>query len=72
MEINYPLPDVTICLRDKIPFIKVPVCKGENWQSSQDEYAIQVEGVGSFYSKEGNYVEYSPVPGADPGWVKYI
>ena len=50
--------------------MKDPLQFADNWQVSQNEFALQMEGVGDFYARNGNYVEFSPSEGADPEWVK--
>lgn len=47
-----------------------PLHKAESWQVNQEEFALQVEGVGSFYASGGDRVEYSAEEHADPAWVK--
>lgn len=50
--------------------VKNPVFSGENWQVNQNEFAMQVQGIGSFYVGYGKTVEYSTEPETDPQWVK--
>jgi hypothetical protein len=68
----FPLVDVTMCLADKTLSVKDPLQAGTDWQASQNEFALQMKGVGDFYARNGNYVEYSPSAGADPDWVQLI
>jgi hypothetical protein len=39
-----------------------PLYADDYWQMNQDEFAMQVEGVGNFYACKGNDIEYSPHP----------
>ena len=50
--------------------VNAPVYSGENLQVNQREFAIRVDGVGSFYARDGKEVEYIAEAGADPDWVK--
>jgi hypothetical protein len=70
MDLLFPLDDVTLCLADKTLRVKDPLLSGDNWQVSQDEFAIRMNGVGDFYAAKGNYIEFKPCEGADPEWVK--
>lgn len=70
MEIKSPLPDVKIIKVASAGKVEHPVYSGEFWQSNQTEFSLQVKGVGSFYACNGNRVEYSVEPGAEPDWVK--
>jgi hypothetical protein len=70
MNLLLPLKDVTLCQSDRTSRVKDPSKIADNWQVSQNEFAMQVEGVGDFYTRDGIYVEFSPVEGADPEWVK--
>jgi hypothetical protein len=69
MAPKFPLPDVTLCQVKTVRNVKAPYFAGENWQSNQHEFAMQVEGVGDFYVCNGSEVEVAPVPEADPEWV---
>ena len=68
--IRFPLSDVALSKVNTIAVLKDLSYSAENWQVNQHEFALQVPGVGSFYACDGKEVEYSVVPGADPGWVK--
>jgi len=73
------VPGVNVRRVDEVPVVSasasssavvsVPDIAGENWQVNQGEFALQVDGVGSFYVRDGKEVLYSVVPGADPEWV---
>jgi hypothetical protein len=67
---SFPLRDVTLCLVDKTLSVKDPLQAGIDWQASQNEFAMQIKGVGDFYACRGSYVEFKPVEGADPEWIK--
>lgn len=64
------LPGVSVRQCLSAPIVDNPAYTGENIQVSQKEFATQVEGVGSFYAREGSEVIFSTLPGADPEWVK--
>ena len=70
MSQEYPLEGVTPRQVGSACTVNEPPYSGENWQVSQNEFSLQVPGVGSFYVRDGKEMEYSVVPGADPGWVK--
>ena len=53
-----------------VPDVARPVFIGPDYQVSQSEFALQAEGVGSFFVRNGCEVDYSVANGADPGWVK--
>jgi hypothetical protein len=67
---DYPLQGTTVTQVNELRAIVHPSYVGENLSSSQNEFHISVAGVGDFYAADGNRIEYSPVPGADPDWVK--
>jgi len=67
---DYLLPGVTLEEVISLPAVYNPAFSSDNWQVSQREYMMQADGVASFYVRDGNYVEYVPVPDADPGWVR--
>ena len=67
---GFPLSDVTISETLTASMVKVPSYSADSWQVNQEEFALQVPGVGSFYARDGRVVEYSVVPGADREWVK--
>lgn len=41
-----------------------------NWSVNQDEFFLHADEVADFYARDGREVEYSPVQGADPEWVR--
>ncbi len=47
-----------------------PVYRGQNFQVNQNEFSLQVEGVGSFFAHNGSEILYSVDKGADPEWVR--
>lgn len=61
---RFPLKDVTVKRVRRVKQVTSPLYADSFWQMNQDEFAMQVEGVGTFYARDGNEVEYSPVPGA--------
>jgi len=42
----------------------------ENIAVNEREYLLKVPGVGFFYARDGNTIEYSAEKGADPQWVQ--
>jgi hypothetical protein len=69
MNLKYPLPDVTLRQVGSPRKVKNPAYSGENCQVNPREYAMQMQGVGSFYACNGNEVEFAAEPGADNDWV---
>ena len=67
---EYALTDVMVRETAEVCYVKDPAFTSGAWQASQNEFALEVEGVGSFYAREGKLVEYSSLPGADPEWVR--
>lgn len=47
-----------------------PVYRGQNFQVNQNEFTLQVEGVGSFFAHNGSEVLYSVGKDADSEWVR--
>ena len=70
MNLQFPLKDVTLFQSDKTLMVNDPLQVSENWQVGRHEFALQEEGVGDFFVRDGNYIEYSPVNGAEPEWVQ--
>ena len=70
MKYTLPLDGTVILESAAVPSVREPAYKGSNWQASETEYAVQVEGVGDFHVFGGREVTFSPVPGADPDWVR--
>lgn len=70
MDISSVLPEVSITQCLSAPAVDNPVYTVANIQVSQGQFATQVDGVGSFYAREGREVLFSTLPGADPEWVK--
>ncbi len=70
MKPRFPLGDVIIRLVDSARKVERPEYADSLWQMNQHEFAMQVDGVGSFYACNGNEVEYSPLPSATPESVE--
>lgn len=70
MSLTSVLPGVTVRRCMTVPMVDIPAYTGENIQVSQSEFAIQVDGVGSFYARDGMEVIFTPLPDADPEWVQ--
>ncbi len=65
-----PLEGVQILMLDSVPLIEYPLYRDNNWQVSNSEFALQVEGVGDFLAQNGRLVTCKIMPDADPGWVQ--
>jgi hypothetical protein len=70
MKFPFPINDISLKEAEAVPSVDYPLSSGELWQANSTEFALQVPGVGDFYVRDGAFVEYTIVPGADPGWVK--
>jgi hypothetical protein len=66
---KFPLPGVIIRKTEAPGIVKKSVFKCENFQVNQQEFGLNIEGVGRFYARDGKEVEFAPTPGADPDWV---
>ena len=53
-----------------VPEVALPLYCRQDCQVNQNEFALQVDGVGSFFVRGGMEVQYSPDPDADKGWVR--
>ena len=69
MHKNFPVSGVDICKVNNSRRVKEAEYSVDNLQVNQNEFSMQVDGVGSFYVCNGNEVEYAPIKGADPDWV---
>ncbi len=67
---DYLLPGVILHEGNTLSSVDNPAFTTDNWQVNQNEYSVRVDGVASFYTCDGNYVEFVSEPGADPGWIK--
>jgi hypothetical protein len=61
---KFPLNDIIPHKVEIARTIEAPVYADDFWQINQNEFAMQVEGVGSFYACNGSEVEYAPAEGA--------
>jgi hypothetical protein len=66
---DYVLDGVTVRECAAVHAIEKPVFTSGNWQVNQNEYSAKVEGVGSFYVRDGREVDFSVEPGVDRGWA---
>lgn len=64
MEIYFTLKDVTVRETNNARHVEHPLYADGFWQMNQTEFALQVEGIGSYYACNGNEVEYAPLPSA--------
>ncbi|MBN2665592.1 MAG: hypothetical protein JXR67_03715 [Bacteroidales bacterium] len=69
MKRNLPPFEVEVTEKADVPGIGSPLYSTGNWQVSQRDFFMEVDGVGRFHAHDGNKVEYSVVPGADRDWV---
>jgi hypothetical protein len=70
MDELFPLKDVIFCQQASTSRVKAPLLSSASWQVSRNEFAMQMEGVGDFYARDGRYVEFAPLEGSDPEWVR--
>ncbi len=70
MKYRFPVKDVLLKETETVPAVNSPVASGDMWQASGTEFSLQAFGVGDFYVRDGREIRYSPLPGADPGWVQ--
>ena len=61
---HFPLKDVTVKKVTEPRAVVSPDYADDFWQMNQREFAMQVEGVGRYYARDGREVEYAPVKGA--------
>ncbi len=61
---QFPVQDVKISEVKTPRSVTNPVYANSLWQLNQHEFAMQVEGVGSYYACNGNEIEYAPAEGA--------
>jgi len=69
LKTNFPLKDVNICKVDSLCDVANPIYSDTIMKVNQQEFSIDVEGVGSFFAKNGNYIEFCPTKDADPEWI---
>ncbi|MDF1561306.1 MAG: hypothetical protein P1P83_14035 [Bacteroidales bacterium] len=69
MKRKFPVGGVDIIEKSDVSGLVSPLYSAGNWQASQREFFMAVEGVGRFHVRDGNTVEYSVAPGADRDWV---
>ena len=67
---RFPLDDVELRSVDKVRQIANPEFSNQWMALASREFFMEVEEVGSFYAKNGNYVEYSVERGALPSAVE--
>jgi hypothetical protein len=64
MSLYFPVNDVILRKVKKIRTVSAPVYADRIWQINQEEFAMQVDGTGSFYACNGKEVDYMPAEGA--------
>ncbi len=57
--VRFLLNDVIVRQAEAAGKVAVPLYADNFWQMNQNEFAMMVEGVGSFYARDGREVEYS-------------
>lgn len=62
-EVRFPLKDVKVRKVSESRRVTNPIYTESYWKMNQNEFAMQVEGVGSFYACNGSEVEYAPADG---------
>jgi|GEM_PF-10719 len=67
---KFPVKDILIHEVKTPRVVTQPTYVNSTWQLNQQEFAMQVEGIGSFYACNGREIEYAPVPGALPQMVE--
>jgi hypothetical protein len=67
---GFPLKDVHIRQLPVTRKVTEPVYADETWRLNQNEFSMEVEGVGTFYATGGTEVEYTPVNGASKTSVR--
>ncbi|NBB76672.1 MAG: hypothetical protein GVY02_04770 [Bacteroidetes bacterium] len=68
--LRFPLDDVKLKRVDKVRNIEKPAVSNKWMALAPLEFSMTVDEVGSFYAKNGNYVEYSVEIGAMPSTVE--
>ena len=63
-DVRFPLKDVIVRKVIEPRLVSEPLYDELYWQMNQREFAMQVDGVGSFYACNGTEVEYAPADGA--------
>ncbi len=66
----FPLSDVTLRRVAETRKVTNPLHADPFWQINQNEFAMQVQGVGSYYARDGRDVEYAPAEGATQASVE--
>ncbi len=70
MNPKFPLDDVLLKQVKEPRTVKVPLYADSFWQINQNEFSMQVEGVGRFYACNGIDVEYAPAEDATQAMVE--
>src|SRR5690554_6679524 len=70
MIVNFPLPDVNIKETEVIRAVKMPLISTDNLQLNQNEFYMQIDGVGKFYACNGKEIEFNPEPDASQSSVE--
>lgn len=69
MNFRFPLDDVKIEISIVKKDLELPLYNDGFYRLNQNEFTMQVDGVGSFYVSKGNRIEFAPEPGADNEWI---
>ena len=64
MHLNFPIRDVKIDLLKENQKVLEPIYNDSFYRLNQNEFSMDVEGVGSFYASGGNYIALNINPNA--------
>ena len=64
MNPEFPVSDIELRKVKTTRSVLLPIYSNSTWQLNQHEFAMQVEGVASFYVCNGREVEFAPAEGA--------
>ncbi len=64
MKLRFPIKGVSVRKVESVRSVLNPIYADSYWQMNQHEFAMVVEGVGRFYARHGQEVEYLPEKGA--------
>ena len=64
MKVVFPLNDVILREVETPRTVEAPIFSNGYWQLNQNEFSMQVKGVGRFYACNGKEIDYAPGEGA--------
>lgn len=68
--ISLPLAGVTLKMVTGCDKVSNPLLNADMWTIGPSEFRMVVDGVATFYARNGNYVEIEPTSGADPKIIR--